>query len=149
VKKTSLVSQAGAIAFKIVEDDSPQILLVRAKKTPEDWIFPKGHIEIGETAEAAAARELAEEAGVRGEPVGLVGTLEFRSGHEDVRVTYYLFVFVSEVLRGEKRERRWCSYEEALNLLSHETAADLLRKALPLMETYLPQKGTEGSKAPV
>ena len=137
-KKTSLVPQAGAIAFKIVEDDSPQILLVRAKKTPGDWIFPKGHIEIGETPEEAAGRELAEEAGVRGEPVGLVGSLEFRSGDEEVRVTYYLFVFVSEVLRKEKRERRWCRYEEALNLLSHKNAADFLRKALPLMEAYLP-----------
>jgi len=76
---------------------------------------------------------------VRGEPVGLVGSLEFRSGDEDVRVTYYPFVFVSEVLRKEKRERRWCSYEEALNLLSHENAAYLLRKALPLMEAYLPR----------
>ena len=145
-KNTSRVAQAGAIAFKIV-DDSPLILLVRAKKSPEDWIFPKGHVEIGETAEEAAARELAEEAGVRGEPIGLVGTLEFQSGDEDVRVTYYLLVFVSEVLRKEKRERRWCSSKEALNLLSHENAADLLRKALPLMESYLPQKGTEGTNA--
>ena len=85
MKKISPVPQAGAVAFKIV-DDSPLILLVRAKKTPDDWIFPKGHIEIGETAEETAARELAEEAGVRGEPVGLIGPVEFRSGDEDVRV---------------------------------------------------------------
>jgi ADP-ribose pyrophosphatase YjhB (NUDIX family) len=147
-KKTSLVPQAGAIAFKIVED-APQILLVRAKKTPEHWIFPKGHIEVGETAEEAAGRELAEEAGVRGEPAGLVGTVQFRSGDKDVRVTYYLFVFLSEVLRKEKRERRWCSYDEALNLLSHENTADLLRKALPLIETHLPQKRIEGSNASI
>ena len=78
------------------------------------------------------------EAGVRGEPVGLVGTVEFRSGDEDVRVAYYLFVFVSEVLREEKRERRWSSYEEALKLLSHDSAVDLLRKALPLIQIHLP-----------
>ena len=52
-----MVPQAGAIAFRIV-DEAPQIMLVRAKKTPEHWIFPKGHIEAGETAEIAAAREL-------------------------------------------------------------------------------------------
>ena len=80
MKKTSPVPQAGAIAFKIV-DDSPLILLVRAKKTPDDWIFPKGHIELGETAEETAARELAEEAGVRAEPNvhrGSVGPRSFR-----------------------------------------------------------------------
>ena len=53
-----------------------------------------------------------DEAGVRGESVGLVGTVKFRSGNKDVRVTYYLFVFVSEVLRKEKRKRRWCAYDE-------------------------------------
>jgi 8-oxo-dGTP pyrophosphatase MutT (NUDIX family) len=131
-------AQAGAIAFKIVNDE-PLIMLVRARKTPEDWIFPKGHIEAGETAEFAALRELAEEAGVHGESVGLVGSLEYRSGEDDVSVAYYLVAFVAEVLRREKRERRWCSYEEALGLLAHPTAADLLRIALPAIKKYLPQ----------
>jgi ADP-ribose pyrophosphatase YjhB (NUDIX family) len=131
-------AQAGAITFKIVNDE-PQILLVRAKKTPEDWIFPKGHIEDGETAEFAAERELAEEAGVRGELVGLVGSLEFRSGHEDVSVAYFLIAYVGEVLREETRERKWCSYDEALRLLSHPTAADLLRMASPAIKKFLPR----------
>jgi 8-oxo-dGTP pyrophosphatase MutT (NUDIX family) len=64
-----MVFQAGAVVFKIV-DGAPQIMLVRAKKTPEHWIFPKGHVEAGETAEIAAARELEEEAGIRGESLG-------------------------------------------------------------------------------
>lgn len=128
------VAQAGAITFKTV-DDSPLILIVRAKKTPQDWIFPKGHIEDGETAEFAAGRELAEEAGVRGKSIGFVGDLEFRSGHEIVQVAYYLFAFVSEVLREEKREIRWCEYDEALNLLTHRSAVELLQKAMPLITT--------------
>lgn len=131
------VDQAGAIAFKIV-DGSPLILLVRAKKTPENWIFPKGHIEAGESPEMAAERELAEEGGVRGERVALIGSLQFQSGHEDVSVAYYLFAFVSEVLCKEKRERRWCDYDEALTLLSHRDAAELLRKSLPLIRNYVP-----------
>jgi ADP-ribose pyrophosphatase YjhB (NUDIX family) len=130
--------QAGAIAFKIV-DEGPRIMLVRARKTPADWIFPKGHIEEGETAEYAAERELAEEAGVRGESVGLVGKLAFRSGHSDVTVAYYLVLFVAEVLREEKRERKWCTYEEALSMLSHVAAADLLRTALPMIKKHLPR----------
>jgi ADP-ribose pyrophosphatase YjhB (NUDIX family) len=129
------IAQAGAIAFKVV-NDSLLILLVRAKKNPQDWIFPKGHIEKGETAEAAAARELEEEAAIRGESLGLVGSLNFQSGDEMVSVAYYLFRFVSEVAETEKRERKWCDYDEALALLSHRDAAELLKKALPIIESH-------------
>lgn len=128
-----MVLQAGAIAFRIV-DGAPQIMLVRAKKTPEHWIYPKGHIEAGETAEIAAARELEEEAGIRAEPLGQIGSLQFRFRERDINVEYYLLAFTSEVPRQEKRERRWCSYDEALTLLSHADAAELLKKALPMME---------------
>lgn len=132
------IAQAGAIAFKIV-NDSPLILLVRARKNPQAWIFPKGHIESGETAEAAAARELEEEAGIRGELLGLIGSLEFQSGDEMVSVAYYLFRFVAEVARTEERETRWCDYDEALALLSFRDSAELLKKALPIIESHTPR----------
>ena len=122
--------QAGAIAFKIV-DKGALILIVRAKKTPGDWIFPKGHIERGETSEAAALRELEEEAGASGELVGPAGVLDFQSGKEMVTVEYYLIKFTHDVPRKETREIRWCEYHEALALLSHPDAAELLKKAWP------------------
>lgn len=131
----SVVAQAGAIAFKLV-DDAPRILLVRAKKTPQDWIFPKGHIEEAETAEAAALRELEEEAGVRAEAIRLVGSLEFESGDEMVHVDYYLCKFLSDVPRHEDRETRWCPYDKALGLLSHRDAVTLLKKAWPTIERH-------------
>lgn len=131
----SRIAQAGAIAFKIV-NDSPLILLVRARKNPQQWIFPKGHIESGETAEAAAARELEEEAGIRGELLGLIGSLDFQSGDEMVSVAYYLFGFVAEVARTEEREIKWCEYDEALTLLSFRDSAGLLKRALPMIESY-------------
>lgn len=129
------VAQAGAIAFKIVRG-SPYVLLVRARQNPEHWIFPKGHIDDGETPEVAAARELEEEAAIKGELVAFVGSLEFESGDERVQVEYFLFEFRSEVARTEEREARWCAYEGALVLLSHPDAAELLKQALPLMETH-------------
>lgn len=129
------VAQAGAIAFKIV-DGSPYVLLVRAKKNPEHWIFPKGHIDPGETAEVAARRELEEEAAIKGELVAFVGSLEFQSGDERVHVDYFAYRFLADVERTEEREVRWCTYEEALELLSHADAAALLRKARPLMKNH-------------
>lgn len=131
----SRVAQAGAIAFKVA-DDAFRVLIVRAKKTPTDWIFPKGHIEAGETAEAAAIRELEEEAGCTGESLGSLGSLEFQSGKELVTVEYFLIKFTHDVPRKEKREIQWCEYEEALALLSHVDAAKLLKKALPIIESH-------------
>jgi 8-oxo-dGTP pyrophosphatase MutT (NUDIX family) len=131
----SRIPQAGAIAFKIASD-LPLILLVRAKKAPSEWIFPKGHIEAGETAAAAAARELEEEAGIKGEALGLIGSLDFRSGDEIVTVAYYLFKFLTQLPRSEKREVRWCEYQEALALLSHRDAVGLLQKALPIIQSH-------------
>jgi 8-oxo-dGTP pyrophosphatase MutT (NUDIX family) len=132
----SRILQAGAIAFKIADDNAIRILIVRAKKTPADWIFPKGHIEEGETAEDAARRELEEEAGVSGESLGLVGSLDFQSGKEMVTCEYYLVRFDHDVPRKEKREIRWCEYDEALTLLTHREAAELLKKALPVIESH-------------
>ena len=136
----SRIVQAGAIAFKIADDNASRILIVRAKKTPADWIFPKGHIEPGETAEVAARRELEEEAGVSGELLGRAGSLDFQSGDEMVTVEYYLIRFTGEVPRKETREIRWCGYQEALALLSHRDAAELLKKAWPIIESHRSRK---------
>jgi 8-oxo-dGTP pyrophosphatase MutT (NUDIX family) len=41
------------------------------------WSLPKGHVEAGETNEAAAVREVAEETGITGRVVAPLGTIDF------------------------------------------------------------------------
>jgi 8-oxo-dGTP pyrophosphatase MutT (NUDIX family) len=41
------------------------------------WSLPKGHVEPGETPEAAAIREVAEETGITGRVVATLGTIDF------------------------------------------------------------------------
>lgn len=47
----------------ILEDGSVLLILVKNLKGDQVWTFPKGHLEPGETPEAAALREVSEETG--------------------------------------------------------------------------------------
>jgi ADP-ribose pyrophosphatase YjhB (NUDIX family) len=120
------IEQAGGIAVR-KDGERWSILLVRAKKDPTVWIFPKGHIEPGETADEAALRETEEEAGVRGELAGPVGApLEFQSGREPVRVQYFLILATAEAESPEGRVKRWYPLERAAEQLTFDGARKLL-----------------------
>lgn len=121
------VRQAGAIAVRDA-GESREVLIVRARKDPGKWIFPKGHVEPGETAAAAAVRELREEAGVEGRVLAPAGTLRFESGEEAVRVEYFVIEARGERPADEERERRWCGLDEADATLSYGDARELLRR---------------------
>jgi 8-oxo-dGTP pyrophosphatase MutT (NUDIX family) len=110
-------------------DHRAEILVVRANQHPDNWIFPKGHIEPKESAEAAAVRELEEEAGVRGRVIAVAGALEFSLKDNVVRVQYFLVKHQRDVPRQEDREIRWCSFDRALALLTFPDSRALLREA--------------------
>jgi 8-oxo-dGTP pyrophosphatase MutT (NUDIX family) len=119
--------QAGAIVFRR-RCGSVEILAVTAKENPQQWIFPKGHIEVGETPEQAAVRETFEEAGVVAVPVGRAGRLSFKSRDEFVDVDYFLMRAVDEKPAAEARNLRWCRVPDALALLTFADARSLLER---------------------
>ena len=55
-----------------------------------EWVFPKGWIDPGETAEQAAVREVREETGVRADIVQLAGMASYEADGETRDVVYYL-----------------------------------------------------------
>ena len=123
--------QAGAVVFRR-DGAGLRFLLVRSRRNPSDWIFPKGHIEEGETAGQAAVREAEEEAGVTGRVAcSLAPLLTFRQGERQVRVQYFLIEYTGEVEPTEQRELTWLPPPEALVRLTHESAKTLLQHALP------------------
>jgi 8-oxo-dGTP pyrophosphatase MutT (NUDIX family) len=132
----SVIPQAGAIALKL-DDREVLCLLVRSKQTPEKWIFPKGHVESGESEEEAALRELHEEAGFEGRVLAHVGGLDFTARSGDVRIEYFLIEPGERSGTGDGREHQWVSGTEARRLLFHDHARVLLDRAVEIFTTNL------------
>jgi 8-oxo-dGTP diphosphatase len=127
------IRQSGAIVVRL-DGREPRILLVTAKRNPRNWIFPKGHVEKGETAEDAALRETVEEAGVIGKLIGPAGVLEYSFLGAKARVEYFLVQYHREAGPPEDgRQRIWCDLDDALERLSYKNTRKLLRKALKQM----------------
>lgn len=124
------VKQAGAIVFRS-DGAQRRILLVRSRRSPHDWIFPKGRVEIYESSADAALREAEEEAGVSGDIITPVcPPLDFSSNGKPVRVQYYLVVMTGERPALEEREKCWVEPAAALEMIAHEDARALLKQAL-------------------
>ena len=121
-------SHAGGVVRRTVNDE-PEYLIVAASDNPDVWVLPKGHIEKGETPEAAAVREVMEEAGVRTAIVARVGESEYDVRRKTVRVIFFLMQYQGEITRTEARGLAWRRYEDALALLQFENTRRILTQA--------------------
>ena len=83
-----------ALAVLAVVLHGDQVLLVRRRNPPDAglWGYPGGHVEAGETALAAAARELAEETSVRADPLGYLANLDTILRDADGRLEHHFFL---------------------------------------------------------
>ena len=127
------IVQAGAVVYK-KDENGIKFLLVKSSKDAAKWVFPKGHIEAGETEEQAATRELEEEAGVIGRALFYLGMIEFEFENKYVKVKYYLHEFVNENGPGEfNRDPKWYSFEEAIEKITFEDSKKLIEKALSMI----------------
>ncbi|KAF8945789.1 hypothetical protein BGZ47_001926 [Haplosporangium gracile] len=110
-----------------------RVLLVASSKNEGEWVLPKGGWENDETQEQAAARETWEEAGAIGRIVAHLGEYEHKVSKKTGHAESIFIFFEMEVERIEekwpemkKRERRWFTFEEALQIVSKK----VMRKAL-------------------
>jgi 8-oxo-dGTP pyrophosphatase MutT (NUDIX family) len=130
LRETSVarIQQAGAVVVRL-DGPEPRFLLVKARRDPTVWIFPKGHVEEGETAEQTALRETEEEAGVIGRVLAPIGALEFESGGRPLHVEYFLVELLGDASWSERRPFVWGTYDETRARIEFENARQLLSRA--------------------
>ncbi|MGE8942504.1 NUDIX hydrolase [Leptospira interrogans] len=121
------------------------VLIVERGKPPIRgvWSLPGGHIEPGETAKAAAAREVMEETGVTCEVQGLtdVHDVIFKDGAGALRLHYVLAVFYGRWIDGEPaaasdtRDARFVQLDDLSNFRLTDGAERIIRAAHQLQSS--------------
>ncbi len=124
-------THAGAVTFRKNRDQTRYLIVSSSDGT--HWVLPKGHIEPGESPEAAALREVKEEAGVTGEIVDRLLLQRFEKPEEEVIVQYFLVRELNSTESPERRSVRWEHEQTALQLLTFEDARKALQRAATIV----------------
>ena len=128
---------AGGIVFRRNTKGEVEFLLYQDAR--ERWTIPKGHIEPGETAQAAAIREVGEEAGLHNiEPICWLGKVNFRYRRVDklVLISQQNYLIRPRTSGDEiKKEEwmtdiRWFSMQDALDKVEYEDIGKLILLAM-------------------
>ena len=124
----------------VVVDNGRVVVIVPFKRAADGSRvlgLPKGHLNLDETPEQAARREVAEEAGVSGELLGPLGDVEYRyerRGRPVIkRVRFYLYEYRDGDVANHDHEiedARWMDFDLALRELTYDGEREILRRAI-------------------
>lgn len=146
-----VIQSAGGIVYRIADDGDPRFLLLKryAVSKKIERVAPKGKIEAGESIEAAALREISEEAGIPinkmrlGEQVG-VTKLRSDDTHKwqlNKDTTYFLVEYTWDPTLVSIEDGgwftgnyKWATLPEVLALVYYQDIRELVRKAYHLIK---------------
>jgi 8-oxo-dGTP diphosphatase len=109
-----------------------RVLLVHRPRY-DDWTFPKGKLDPGESFEEAAVREVEEETGLRCTLGDELPSTRYDVGGRPKLVRYWLMTPESEAAFEENDETddlRWLTPDEAKSFLTYARDRELLRIAV-------------------
>ncbi len=142
-RRSELEVSAGGIVFRRL-DEGTRYLLIR--DSYDNWGFPKGHLEDGESPAQAALRETAEETGL--EHLALQGPIRVIDWHFRFRgrhIHKYCHFFLLESPAGEPCPQvdegitacQWLTLDQALAILSYDNARGVLKRAGEMVRTLV------------
>jgi len=132
--------EAPIVAVGVVVKRGHEVLLVRRLNEPSRgrWSLPGGAVELGETVQEAARREVWEECGLQVKPGEVLAVVDniVRDEAGRVRFHYVLIDLLAEYISGEVAaasdigDARWVREEELQELDVTEKAGQFVRKML-------------------
>jgi 8-oxo-dGTP diphosphatase len=122
----SVVRAAGGVVRRVSDRGELEVAVVHRPRRG-DWSLPKGKLDPGESWEEAAVREVEEETGLACRLVRRFGKTRYRDAKGRPKVVRYWLMDLADGENGngftpnrEVDELRWCTPEEAADLLSYE-----------------------------
>ncbi len=143
-RRAELEVSAGGIVYRRTGVEPARFLLIR--DSYDNWGFPKGHLEDGESPADAARRETGEETGL--DRLLLQGPIRVIDWHFRFRgrhIHKYCHFFLFESSNGEPcpqvdegiTDCQWRTLDEALDLLSYDNARGVLKRAGEMVRTLV------------
>jgi len=133
VRRVEETSAGGFVLDRRGRQPKAALIARRDRRGRLIWSLPKGHVEVGETPEDAAVREVLEETGIHGSIVASLGTIDFWFMVENQRihktVHHYLLDAEDLVLSdadAEVAEVAWVPLDEVAGRLRYADERRLL-----------------------
>ena len=119
----------------VLEDARVLLILMRNLAGLKVWTFPKGHLEPGETPQAAALREVSEETGFDCEITGDLCTAKYSFVRNGRRVDKDVRWYRMKRLGGDGVIKtpdeifgmKWCALDEAAKYLSYASDLEIIK----------------------
>lgn len=116
------VRAAGGIPWRMHPENGLEVLLVHRPRY-DDWSFPKGKCDAGESDKKCALREVEEETGLRGTLGRELPQSEYIDGKGRFKIVRYWEMTLDDgsfVPNDEVDEVRWATLTRAARLLSYQ-----------------------------
>ena len=127
---TKTVKAAGGVILKKTKKGNIKVLVAHRPRY-DDWSFPKGKLDKGESPEEAAVREILEETGLNCRLVTPLSTTRYRVGSGIKEVDWFAMRPLPDSPGFEKNDEvdevRWLSRKAARKLLDYQHDRDLMK----------------------